>query len=158
MSMTDPTHALTSFQHMFSAGLLNLQRGALDRDLYVTLDHPNGIARFTYAHAEGSTVTALAILATSSPVDLLPCFAAGYAVPSAYRNQGRARRLLVSALSELQYGLARANISQFYVEAVVGKNNLASQRVAEEVISSHPKSVTDSVSGLPALQYLRKFG
>ena len=44
----------------------------------------------------------------------------------------------------------------FYVEAIVGADNKASQRVAERTLSNKPVAVTDHISGLPAFRYLQK--
>lgn len=44
-------------------------------------------------------------------------------------------------------------MKSFYVEAVVGKDNLASQRVASKIISDVPVAGTDSESGEPILAY-----
>jgi hypothetical protein len=153
--MTDPTNALQSFQaELLRVGVGQLQRGVLDRDLYVHFDEPGGGLRVTYVRLHGSTVTAFVEFASSEPIERTPCFAVGYAVPEEYRNQGRAKEALKAALSEMQRGFGR--IGAFYVEAIVGADNKPSQRVAEQVISDTPVPVTDQVSGLPAFRYLRK--
>ena len=56
----------------------------------------------------------------------------------------------------MKNGMARNGLKTFYVEAIVGMHNTASQRVAAKVISDKPVATTDAASGLPALQYLRK--
>lgn len=101
-------------------------------------------------------MTAFVVFALCEPIEGTPCFAIGYAVPEAYRNQGRAKKAISAAIAEMQNGFGRLGYSVFYVEAIVGLDNKASQRVAEQVISDKPVAVTDQVSGLPALQYLRK--
>lgn len=156
--MTDPTDAPKSFQEALLGGQVQLQPGALEPDLFVHLDHPNGKARFTYATLQGRTVTALVILVVSDPIDGAPCFQIGYAVPEAYRQQGRAKQAVRAAIAELEYGLTRNRIATFYVEAIVGADNMASQKVAEETLSTNPVAVTDEVSGVPAFQYVRKIG
>ena len=60
------------------------------------------------------------------------------------------------AISEMRHGLGRTRASAFYVEAIVWADNKPSQRVAEQAISATPVTITDEVSGLPALQYVRK--
>jgi hypothetical protein len=84
------------------------------------------------------------------------CFSIGYAVPEAYRIQGRAKDAIRAAISEMQHGLGRIGLSVFCVEAIVGADNKPSQRAAEQVISDTPVAVKDQVSGLPAFQYVRK--
>jgi hypothetical protein len=56
----------------------------------------------------------------------------------------------------LKHGLSRNNVSSFYVEAIVSIDNEPSKQVAESTISATPVAVTDNVSGLPALHYVRK--
>ena len=44
----------------------------------------------------------------------------------------------------------------FHIEGVVADDNIASQRVAERVISPAVKRDTDGESGVPVVQYLRR--
>jgi hypothetical protein len=156
-TMTDPSNALQLFQQkLLLHGDAKLQRGVLDQDLFLHVDSPNGIPRYTYVRLEGRIVTALVMFALVEPIERRFCFNIGYAVPEPYRNQGRAKEAFCAALSELQHGLGRAGFSVFYVEAIVGSDNIPSQRVAEQVISSTPVTVTDQISGLSALQYVRR--
>jgi hypothetical protein len=105
---------------------------------------------------EDTTVTVFVEFASCEAIEGTFCFAIGYAVPEAHRNQGRAKDAIRAAISELQNGLGRIGLSVFYVEAIVGADNKPSQRVAEQVVSDTPVPVTDQVSGLPAFRYVRK--
>ena len=157
--MTDPSNALQSFQQALLNGeiqLKQLKRGVLDKNLYVYADKPNGESRLTYARLEGRTVTAFVVVASCEPIEGKPCFNIGYAVPEAYRNQGRAKEAVRAAIAEMQQGFGRVGYSVIYVEAIVGADNKPSQRVAEQVISDTPVAVTDQISGLPAFQYVRR--
>jgi hypothetical protein len=156
--MIDPSDALKSFQQAFVDGQIQLERGQIDPELFVHLDHPNGQPRFTYVRLKGQTVTALVNLVISDPIDGTPCFQIGCAVPEVYRNQGRAKDAVGAAIIELKHGLAGNKISTFYVEAIVGTHNEASKHVAAATISTTPVEVTDQFSGLPALHYVRKIG
>ncbi len=154
--MTDPADALTSFQEALLAGQVDLQKCDLDRNLFVHLDRPQGITRFTYVRLEGQTVTAMALLVMTEPMNGLPCAQAGVAVPEAYRGKGYAKSVLSAAIAELKHGLARNKIPTFYVEAIVSVDNEPSKRVAEATISKTPTPVTDQFSGLPALHFVLK--
>lgn len=154
--MTDPSNALASFQEATRVNALALQRGALDRDLFAHLDHPNGAMRLSYARFEGRVVTAFANFSSCDPVEGLPCFQAGVAVPVRYRGKGRAKDILQAAIREMAAGLGRNGVPAFYLEAIVHVDNHASRRVAEAVFSPEPTSVTDEFSGEPALQFLRR--
>jgi RimJ/RimL family protein N-acetyltransferase len=154
--MTDPMNALQSFQEEFLLGNLELKTGVLDPNLYIRFDAPKGEIRVTYARLEGKTVTALVSFAESDPIDGISCYSIGYAVPEEYRKQGRAKEIVIAAISELQHGLAGSGQTVFYVEAVVRADNMASRRVAEQVISKKPTPITEEISGLPAFHYIRK--
>jgi hypothetical protein len=154
-AMTDPAAALTSFQQAVTRQQIDVQRGALDPTLVVHLDQPNGLQRFTYAHLDRQIITALAMFVVVEPIDGIPCFHMGVAVPAAYRKQGRAKKVIEAGIAEMKHGFARTPLTKFYIEAVVGTDNIASQRVAAQTISAEPAAITDEISGPPALQYLQ---
>lgn len=153
--MTDPTDALVSFQQALLSGQISLEQGMLDPSVHVHHDYPNGMTRLTFATLSGQIVTALVVFVRTDDLDGVLCFNVGYAVPDAFRNQGRAKALILAALDEMKSGLALKGISAFFVDAVVGTDNVASRRVAEQTIASTPNRITDSVSGLPALHYMK---
>lgn len=156
--MTDPSDALASFQLYLTNGSPRLQPGTFDKTLLAHLDYPNGHMRLTYVRLAQHTVTVFVEFVQIEPLDGLACFHVGYAVPPAYRGQGLARAALDAALKELEFGLGRNGVPAFYVEAVIGTDNTASRRVAEQVLTQSPEAITDSVSGQPALRYLRRVG
>jgi hypothetical protein len=136
-----------------------LQRGAMNRDLYVHMDLlPDGGTRLTYVTLQGSTVTAFVNLVPVDPIEKRPCFMIGYAVPQAFRGQGLAKAAVRAALAEMEVGFSRAGLAPFFIEAIVGADNLASQAVAAATLSDTPEAVTDEFSGQPAYQYVRKLG
>jgi hypothetical protein len=155
--MIDPSNALHSFQKELLNGRIQLQCGTVYPDLYVYHDEPEiGKFRFTYVQLENNTVTAFVILATCAPIERVPCFQIGYAVPKEYRSQGRAKEAVQMAISEMKHGFQKARVATFYIEAIVGADNKPSQRVAEQTISATSANMIDEISGLPSLQYLRK--
>jgi GNAT acetyltransferase-like protein len=156
--MTDPSNALQSFQQGLPQLRKRLRPGVLDPNLYLYVENPGGggQGRLTYVRLEGKTVTAFVEFVPYDPIEGMPCFNIGYAVPHAYRNQGRAKEVVKAALAEMQHGFGRV-FPVFYVEAIIGADNKQSQRIAEQLISDTPVSMTDEISGLPALQYVRKF-
>jgi predicted acetyltransferase len=153
--MTDPANALQSFQQFILTGKIRLEPGRLDKNLNSYVDEVDGTTRFTLVRLEGKTVTAFVVFARDGTIEGKPCFAIGYAVPEAYRNQGRAKEIIKAAIAEMQ-GAFRRLYPEFFVVAIVGADNKPSQRVAEQVISDTRVAVTDQVSGLPAFQYLRR--
>lgn len=156
--MTDPANAMDSLQSALSAGQIRLQKGALDPELYFFYDTPHGTERFSYVRLEGRLVTAFVEFVRWEPIEGRLCMHIGYAVPEAYRGKGRASEAVTAAIAELQHRLKRGGIKEFYVEAMVDADNVASQRVALKTISYSPIEAKDSITGLAALQYIRKIG
>lgn len=153
--MPDLTSALQSFAQVFASGTLDIQKGTIDPEIFVHIDQPNGELRLTYGTSEGKKVTAMVVFIKAEPVKNKPCFAVGWAVPEEIQNQGRATKAFISAVAELRQGLARNGIKTFYVEAVIDKDNLASQRVAEKVVSATGKPGMDSHANVPIMSYFR---
>ncbi|WP_250487004.1 GNAT family N-acetyltransferase [Caballeronia sp. GaOx3] len=151
--MTDPHNSLVSFQEVYSQGRLVPQRCALHPDLSVFADRANGSPRFTYAQIESGIVKATVIYIFKQDIDGIPRFELGYAVAEGFRQRGIAMDVVKKSLAEIQKGLCQSGRS-FYVRAVVGETNIASQKIAARLISSSPDQITDNVSGLPALAYL----
>jgi hypothetical protein len=56
----------------------------------------------------------------------------------------------------MQAGLARNGHPEFYLDAIVSADNLASQKIAQQLISDKPRAITEGQSGLPAFKYIRK--
>ena len=154
MRIADPMDALVSLQREVRRGMLT-NPTELSPGVRVVLDQPNGVIRYSYARIEHGRVKSIAIFVHHEPINGVPCFNLGYAVPEAYRNRGWAGLIIEQGIQELRRGLGRHGAKSFYVEAVVGTDNLASQRVASKIISDAPVAGTDSESGEPILQYTR---
>jgi hypothetical protein len=156
-SMTDPMVALVSFQQALLDGEVRLRPGEVDPDLFVYADNPApGVSRITYVRLDGQTVKAFVNATPNGFMDGLPCLQLGVAVPEQYRNKGYAKSILASAIAELKNGFSRTRMPSFYVEGVVSVDNEPSKRASAATISSSPTAITDSVSRLPALHYVRK--
>ncbi len=77
-------------------------------------------------------------------------------MPKKFQKQGRAKEILVVAIADMQAALARNGMPEFYIEAILGADNMASRKIAEQVISNGPEAITENLSGLPAFKYVRK--
>jgi hypothetical protein len=157
-SLIDPTPAMVSFEQAVRNGGIRVQQAALDAAVVFYADKvPSGAVRFSYARMSGASVVAFANFVSARHIGRVPVFQVGVAVPEAERGRGRAKHIMGAGIAELKHGLTRAHPeAEFFVEAVVGLDNLPSQHVAAAVLSTNPKSITDNVSGLPALHYMRK--
>ncbi|AYD05110.1 GNAT family N-acetyltransferase [Neorhizobium sp. NCHU2750] len=155
--LVDPADALVQFQQAIAMDAIPLQPCELDPSIVVCLDKPNGKVRFTHLDLDGRTVTAMVMLVAGEHRGGIPCFDIGYAVPKPFRGQGRAARLVAQAIREMKHGLGRAEFETFYVEAVVGLDNAASQKVAAASLASKAVPTRDEYTELPALQYSTKY-
>jgi RimJ/RimL family protein N-acetyltransferase len=151
MATPDPSAALEAFQRDLDK--IRLSPSETDPALLFHLDQPGGMARLTFVRLEDRTVTAMAVFFAADPTDNVLVFHGFYAVPEAYRNQGRAKDVLRAALRQIEHGFARTEVSAIRVEAIVDAGNAAAQQVAAAVLSPDPAAVTDEVSGRPALRY-----
>ncbi|MDE1153006.1 MAG: hypothetical protein PW788_10765 [Micavibrio sp.] len=154
--MTNPSTALKLFQNDVLENKIPLQRGQVDSNLFVCCDEPNGRLRFNYMRIERQIITAFVMFVSVNPIDGIPCFNIGYAVPEKCQKQGRAKEVVNTAISEMQTGFGLAGVVSLYIEAIVETSNIASQKVAAHTLSLEPKSIIDQFSNLPALQYIRK--
>jgi len=156
--MTDPSIGMKSFQKALRGGEIGIHVAKTDPKLFVHLDAPSGPPRirYTYVRLKGKTVTALVIFAAEPPIKGKLHFSVGYAVPKAFQNQGRAKEIVAAGIADMQAGLLRNGHPEFYLDAIVGADNLASRRIAEQLISGKPKAITEGHSGLPAFKFLRK--
>ncbi|WP_351123587.1 hypothetical protein [Shewanella sp. T24-MNA-CIBAN-0130] len=73
--------------------------------------------------------------------------------PPEYRRQNLATEIVQKSIDEVKAEFQRKGISSFYVEAVVGIDNLASQKLANKLLSDKFEEITDDVSGENAYHY-----
>ncbi|MBP2085312.1 MULTISPECIES: GNAT family N-acetyltransferase [Pseudomonas] len=158
--IVDPHVGFLSFQEALRAGAIRPASCASHPDLYVFHDTPQpGVQRLTYALISGSLAKAYAVYVMAEPLNGKTCFGVGYATDADYRGQGLATELVKVSMAELQKGLApKLRSPGFYVEAIVGADNIASQKIAARTLSDTPKPTTDKESGHPALQYVKLLG
>ncbi|HEC3677353.1 TPA: GNAT family N-acetyltransferase [Escherichia coli] len=154
--LVDPTDSLISFQYAFSNGLIKPSPCIVHPNMKVLLDDAEGTPRFTYAFFEEENVKGVAIYVPAEFVEGKPCFGVGYAVADEYKAQGIGTQLLIASIEEMQYGF-RNSFNEFYVEAIVGVGNQASNKLAAKVLSDTPEPGTDSYSGKPINQYMKLF-
>lgn len=157
MPLPDLESALASFKRALKKGEITLKPCDSDSALFMHADRvPGDEMRMTYARLQGNDVTVMISVLPERPYEGKPCFGLGCAVPQRFRGRGRAAEATVAVMKELRQGLARAGIASFYVEAVIGVNNIASQRTAEKAIARKPVAEDlDMYAGVPVVQYVR---
>jgi hypothetical protein len=157
-TIVNPMDAFKTFEPALRSGELEVHPGTVHPDLLVHLDHPNGEMRLTYARMSEIAVSAIAIIIPAEFENGLPVFQIGYAVAQHLRKRGIGKEIAQAAIDEFTAGMAKSGIVHFYIEAMVGVKNIASQKVAAHVIGGTPKETADHNSGEAALQYMREIG
>lgn len=160
MEMANPYNSMASFQKELLAGRLDLTRVRPYQDVYSYFDKPEGgEPRLTYVRLaeDRKTVKAFVACVINGDVDGFPCSSVGYAVPEDMRNQGYAKQLLTDVIRDQALQAGRVGHAAIYIEAVADVSNVASQRVAESVLSVERESITDTASGRPAYRYAARF-
>ena len=155
-SIVDPMDALKTFEPALRRGEIDLEPGRIDRDLMVHLDHPQGTLRITYVRFRGPSpsVSAMAIIIPAEPLEGKPVLQIGYAVPQHLRRRGLGMEIAKAAMAEFKAGMKANNVGDYYFEAVMGRKNVASQKIAEALIGGERKEVVDEHSGEEAYSYI----
>lgn len=154
--MVDPMDGLISFQRAIDNNLIALTPCELSSEFVMHYDIPEvDTHRYSYAKIINGKAISIAMFVPGEPFKGLPCFNVGYAVIEEYRGNGLAKEILEKSINELKNGFGRTHIKRFYIEAMVSIKNKASQAVAAKSISENPEECTDSVSGQPAISYIR---
>lgn len=154
--MTDPLKALINLQYQIKNRGFQLDPCTIHKDIQVHIDHPNGEVRVTYAKVISGRVQAFVTYVPADPMDGVPCFSIGYAVPEKFRRQGLAAEIIEKSIDEMKVGFSRNGLRKFYIEAVIATSNSASLRTAEKMISATPDRVgRDHLSGEPVIMFMR---
>jgi RimJ/RimL family protein N-acetyltransferase len=155
--IANPHDGLLSYQQALLRGEIDPVRCTLHPDLTLLMDQAGGENRLTFALVENGTLKATVVYLMADFYEGLPCFQVGYAVAEPFRRQGIAAKVVEQTIEEMQHGF-RAHMPRFYIEAVVARSNVASNKVASKVISAQPEAIEDEASGEPAFQYFRLIG
>ncbi|MGV4878704.1 hypothetical protein [Acetobacter indonesiensis] len=156
--LTDPMMAMVSFEKAIQNNEIFCSKSALYCDVFMYADEIDDYhKRFTYVCINEKVVISFANFVLVRFENKLPVFQVGIAVRESERGRGRAQYILAAGMAELKYGFSSAYPgAELYIEAVVGLDNVASQCVAKKIIDHNPRRITDGISGLPALCYLKK--
>lgn len=154
--MTDPMDALVQLQLALDNRVVSLSPCELHKDILVIADQPNGTPRYTYVKINEDKVQAIALFVHTESIDGTPCFQLGWATIENMRGLGFAQHVTERGIDELVNGLGMHGIEKLYIEAIISDSNKPSIKIANKLLSDSPKKCTDSFSGEPALQFLRR--
>lgn len=157
-SLVDPSVVLPSFQQAVDAGTINIHPCTLDKTLIHHFDVADGEPRMTYVRLnEARQVTVLVQFCHAQLYEGERCFDVGWAVPAEFRGEGRAGETFLAAVRELRHVFqSKQRNKVFYVEGIVGVENVASRATAEKVFASTGIPGTESNSGETILQFIRR--
>ncbi|AXR05387.1 GNAT family N-acetyltransferase [Salinimonas sediminis] len=154
--MTDPYNSLTGLQTALNQKQIVLDNCKTTDFIKMHADKPQGQPRFTYARMEGKKVVSIVILIPAQPIEGVLCMAIGYATHKLRRKRGLAIKTIEAALKEFQHGMSRNSVSDIMIEAIVEKENIASQKLAKRVFMDEPREGKDQYSGEACFAYVRK--
>lgn len=154
--MTDPMDSLNGMQSALNEGLVSLQPCETHQEIGVLFDQPNGVSRFSYVQLNGVDVQAIALIVLTESIEGLPCFQIGYAVNDQMRLKGLGKGIINKALTEFRNGMYRNSVKDYYIEAIISRDNIASIQIAKSIFPNNPLEIEDELSGEPAYQYLKK--
>ncbi|MBM94441.1 MAG: GNAT family N-acetyltransferase [Oceanospirillaceae bacterium] len=157
--LVDPAIGLKSFQQELKKGGIKPKRCTSAPSLFVETDSPDpSVLRITFAFVNNKRTPAYAVFILVEPINGVPCWGLGYATDERARNKGHAVKIVNAGLQELKTICKRLYPGQgFYVEAIVGRDNEASQKVAERTLGGDPEEIVDDETRVPAYYYLKHF-
>lgn len=157
-SIVDPHVGFVSFKQAVKDGDVTLVPCAGYSDLFFMTDNPeDGEPRLTYGRIVDGVVQGYAVYVHTDPLEGNYCFSVGYATDIEHRGKGVATQLLKDTMQELYKGM-QPHLGEhgLCVDALVGLDNPASQRVAAKVFDVEPERTSDNESGEPALWYVKQ--
>jgi len=160
MEMTDPQIGMASFQEALENGIVSVSPVRNHHDLYKYIDRPSpNIIRLTYAHlaADQKRIRSYLVCVLNGFIKGQPCVSVGYAVPERLRNKGYAKEILAEVIQDQIFEARRNRIPEVYIEAMIDITNIASQRVAQSILTGSVEHLTDKHSGRPAIRYTSRF-
>lgn len=153
-NMINPLDGLLELQAGIESGL-KMMRCPGDGGLSVVFDQPEGVMRITYAVIEDGVIIGYVVFLQDQPIGGVIVFNIGYAVREECRGKGLATRIVNSSIDLLTDAMGLGgHFDSYYIEAIVGIGNLASNKLAQNVISDTPRKIVDKHSGEDAYQYL----
>lgn len=154
-NMVNPVEGMISLQQAIDKNDVNLEVGRIHSDIYMHFDKPTGTPRLTYIKlSKKKKIISYCVFVLTDCLEGFNCFNIGYAVAPAYRGKKLSFEILQKSIDEIKNGFQNS-MDALYLEAIVSIKNIASQKVANKLISPSPRKCIDAISGEDALSYTR---
>lgn len=156
MTRVNMMDTLVGFDEALRAKQIKTARMPGNEKIHIHQDMPAPMTpRITYARLKGAHVTAVAVITFGDPVEGVRCFHIGYAVREDQRGNGLAKELVAAALEDFAGNMHKNGLDEFWFEASVDRDNLASAAVAKAVLNIEPEDRIDDTDGTPIWHYLK---
>lgn len=152
-AFVDPHDAYLSFREEVQKGSLHLESCKIHPDVKVHLDEIDSGFRLTYATFKNKIAKGILQIVQAGWDNDILYFQLGVAVGKEFRRQGVGEHLVKKALEEFLERFPIPKGRKICIEAVISTSNITSQKLAAKIFPAPPTSITDCVSGNPALQY-----
>ncbi|MBE8578453.1 hypothetical protein [Vibrio sp. OPT18] len=140
--------AITGLENISDAidkNSIELEPGRMFDDVYSHFDKPDGVPRVTYVMFSPSIkneVIARCAIILERSIDGVGVWSIDWAVKDSYRGQGFGTAIATKASLEFTNGMKPQIQNGFYFEAIVSKNNLASNQIASKLLGN-VKTITN---------------
>lgn len=154
--MADPSIVLDDLQELLNIGMDLSEYIVADGYYLFKSNWRPGKERYTFARVEKLIPQAVSIFCYD-PINAKAVYNLSYAVSPEWRRQGLAVDISQFGLNSILKDLKLRKLSQFKLEAVVGKTNLASIKTAEKLFACIGDPGIDSESGASILYFEKEF-
>lgn len=160
--LVDMVNTMQLFENAVRQGLA-LHKCPGRSNLVVTHDRPNEHDRFTYARVNQLTspsdleLLGIAVFACTADEFGKVTFSVGYAVKEQYRRNGIGSALLQESIEELAAGVRKQGYKGIVVDIAADIDNIASQRLANKVLSVPGVLAIDDQTGKPIIVFKRHY-
>lgn len=157
--MIDPSIPLKSFEKAVNKKdkTLTIRFSERDPTFRIVLDNPDSdVTRITVARFWGRDLLGYVQVVPAEDIEGVPAFGFGWAVPERHRRKGYCGQIVEQTFIEVKDLFAKKGLHDFWLEAIVGDTNEASNKVAVRSFGAPVNHSFDTQSGAPIFQYWKR--
>jgi GNAT superfamily N-acetyltransferase len=157
--MIDPSIPLKSFEKAVNKKdkALTIRLSELDLTYRIVFDNPEpDVTRITIGKFWGRNLIGYVQVVPAEDIEGVPAFGLGWAVSESHQRKGYGKQIVEQAVIEVKDLFAKKGLHDFWLEAIVGDTNKASNKVAVHSFGPHVKHSFDTNSGAPIFQYWKR--